>query len=110
MKPAGTRLLTRQDLDTTSPNHPVRIEHRGGHTSYVNSLGFKLAGVSEQTPDPAGGRFDRDPQTHQLSGRVSENANAVFEKLIPSNYTRDDYRQAVKIISGMLAGPGIGGL
>ena len=39
------RLLTRQDLDAASPDHPVRIEHRGGHTSYVNSLGFKLAGV-----------------------------------------------------------------
>ncbi len=89
------------------PNHPVRIEHRGGHTSYVNSLGFKLAGVSEQTSDPPGGRFDRDPQTRQLNGRVSENANEVFEKLIPSNYTRDDYRQAVKLISGMMARSGV---
>src|SRR6185436_16575102 len=101
------RLLTRQDLDSACPDHPVRIEHRGGHTSYVNSLGFKLAGVSEQTPDPPGGRFDRDPETRQLSGRVSENANAVVEKLIPSNYTRDDYRQAVKIISGMMARSGV---
>jgi len=101
------RLLTRQDLDAASPHHPVRIEHRGGHTSYVNSLAFKLASVSEQTPDPPGGRFDRDAQNRQLNGRVSENANAVFEKLIPSNYTRDDYRQAVKLISGMMARAGV---
>jgi len=101
------RLLTRQDLDAASPNHPVRILHRGGHTAYVNSLGFKLAGVSEQTPDPPGGRFDRDPESRQLNGRVSENANEVFEKLIPSDYTREDYRQAVKIISGMMARSGV---
>src|SRR5262245_14414410 len=101
------RLLTRQDLDAASPDHPVRIEHRGGHTSYVNSLGFKLAGVSEQTSDPPCGRFDRDPHTHQLNGRVSENANAVFEKLIPSNFSRDDYRQGVKLISGMMARSGV---
>jgi predicted amidohydrolase YtcJ len=73
----------------------------------VNSLAFKLAGVAEQTPDPPGGRFDHDAQTHQLNGRVSEKANAVFEKLIPSNYTRDDYRQAVKIISGMMTRAGV---
>src|SRR5262245_23876935 len=101
------RLLTRQDLDSASIDHPVRIEHRGGHTSYVNSLAFKLAGVTEQTTDPPGGRFDRDAQTRHLNGRVSENANSVFEKLIPSNYTRDDYRQAAKIISNMMARAGV---
>jgi predicted amidohydrolase YtcJ len=101
------RPLNRQDLDAASPNHPVRIEHRGGHTSYVNSLGFRLAGVSDQTPDPPGGRFERDPQSGRLTGRVSENANGVFEKLIPSSYSRDDYRQAVKIISGMMTRAGV---
>lgn len=101
------RLLTRQDLDAASPDRPVRIEHRGGHTSYVNSLALKLAGVSESTSDPPGGRFDRDSGTHHLNGRVSENANDVFEKLIPSDYSRDDYRRAVKIISTMMARAGV---
>ena len=29
--------------------------------AYANSLAFQRAGISEQTPDPQGGRFDRDP-------------------------------------------------
>ncbi|HEV8383558.1 MAG TPA: amidohydrolase family protein, partial [Candidatus Acidoferrales bacterium] len=43
-KTAEARFLTRDDLDAAAPNHPVHIEHRGGHTSYVNSLAYKLAG------------------------------------------------------------------
>lgn len=101
------RPLTRQDLDSASPNHPVRIEHRGGHTSYVNSAALNLAGISEESVDPAGGRFDRDAGTAKLNGRISENANDIFEKLIPSDYSRDDYRQAVKLISSMMARAGV---
>ncbi len=64
--------LTRGDLDAAAPDHPVLISHRGGHTAYVNSAALKLAGVTEETADPAGGRFDRDPATGKHSGRVSE--------------------------------------
>ena len=77
-KTSEGRPLTREDLDAAAPSHPVRIEHRGGHTAYVNSLAFKMAGVSETTPDPAGGRFDRDPSTSRLNGRISENARQVI--------------------------------
>jgi len=106
-KTSEGRPLTREDLDAAAPSHPVRIEHRGGHTAYVNSLAFKMAGVSETTPDPAGGRFDRDPSTSRLNGRISENARQVIEKLIPSTYSRDDYREAVKLISRLMSRAGI---
>lgn len=101
------RLLTRQDLDAASSRHPVRIEHRGGHTSFVNSLALKLAGISEESLDPPGGHFDRDPRTRRLNGRVRENANAVFENLIPSSASRDDHRQAAKLVSHMMARAGV---
>jgi predicted amidohydrolase YtcJ len=106
-KTTDARPLTREDLDAAVPQHPVRIEHRGGHTAYINSIALKLAGVSETTPDPPGGRFDRDPGTNRLSGRVSENARGVIEKLIPSTYSRNDYREAVKLISRMMSKTGI---
>jgi len=60
-KTAEGRRLTHDDLDAVTREHPVFVEHRGGHTAYLNSLAFQRGGVSEQTPDPAGGRFDRDP-------------------------------------------------
>jgi predicted amidohydrolase YtcJ len=106
-KTSDGRPLTREDLDAAAPDHPVRIEHRGGHTSYVNSSALRTAGVAEATPDPPGGRFDRAPSTRQLNGRISERANLVFEKLIPATYSRDDYSEGVKLISGMMSRAGI---
>ncbi len=106
-KTAERRPLRRLDLDTAVPDHPVRVEHRGGHTSYVNSLAFKMANVSDNTPDPPGGRFDREPDGAGLSGRVSESANDVFDTIIPSQYSRQDYRDAVKLIARMMSRTGV---
>jgi predicted amidohydrolase YtcJ len=99
--------LSVADLDAAVPDHPVHIQHRGGHTTYSNSLAFRKAGIDDKTPDPPGGKIDRDPATGKPSGRVAEAANALFEKAIPSHFTRDDYREGVKLISKMLAKSGI---
>src|SRR5438132_13831485 len=41
------RPLSVNDLDTAVPDHPVHIEHRGGHKDYANSLAFRKAGIDE---------------------------------------------------------------
>lgn len=104
-KTAEGRFLTREDLDAATTDHPVYVEHRGGHSAYVNSLAFERVGIKEDTPDPAGGRYVREGG--RLSGRVLETGQAIFERTIPYNYTRDDYREGVKLISKMLAKVGV---
>jgi predicted amidohydrolase YtcJ len=74
------RLLNAHDLDQASTEHPVRVEHRGGHTSFYNSKALALAGVTKATPNPPGGTFDRGPDG-ELNGRVTDRANDVFEKV-----------------------------
>jgi predicted amidohydrolase YtcJ len=106
-KTADSRPLAIGDLDAAVPDHPVQIEHRGGHTIYCNSLAFERAGITDKTPDPAGGKIDRDPATGKLSGRAAESARALFDKVIPNTLTRDDHREGVKLISRMLAKTGI---
>jgi hypothetical protein len=108
-KTSERRFITREDLDAAAPNHPVFIEHRGGHTGYVNSLALTRVGVTEQSPDPAGGQFGRDPATRRLTGRLLERAADAFKKMIPAfgSYTREQGRDAVKLISTMLARSGI---
>ena len=101
------RPLTIADLDAAVPDHPVHIEHRGGHTVYANSLAFRKAGIDEKTPDPAGGKIYHDPATGKLTGRVAESAQQFFNKVIPMNFTRDDHREGVKLISKMMARTGI---
>jgi len=100
------RRLTREDLDAAAPQHPVFIEHRGGHTAYVNSLALKRTEVTDETADPAGGKFDRDA-AGRLTGGLRENATEPFRKLLPTRFTRDEMRQGVKLISQMMVRTGI---
>jgi predicted amidohydrolase YtcJ len=105
-KTSDGRRLTLHDLDAAVPDHPVLVTHRGGHEAFANSLALKMAKVDEKTPDPAGGQFEHDPTGH-LTGRINERAVDAFNHVIPSTYTRDDYREGVKIISRMMTKTGI---
>jgi predicted amidohydrolase YtcJ len=71
------RPLNRQDLDQVSAEHPVVVNHRGGHTSFYNSKAFELAKVTKDTPNPAGGTFDKDPNG-ELNGRVTDQARGAM--------------------------------
>ncbi|MEE2791638.1 MAG: amidohydrolase family protein, partial [Acidobacteriota bacterium] len=70
------RALNRYDIDEAVRDHPVYVGHRGGHTGVVNSAALRLAGVTNDTPDPVGGRFFRE--NGQLTGKVAEYARDVF--------------------------------
>ena len=106
-KTSEGRPLTLKDLDDAIPDHPVFVEHRGGHTAWVNSAALKVAKVDDKTPDPAGGKYDHDPATGKLTGRLRENAKEQFRSLIPTNFTRDDHREGVKLIAKMMTRTGI---
>lgn len=54
------RLLTRHDLDDAAPDHPVLLRGVGKHLAVANSLALRLAGIDRTTPDPVGGRIERD--------------------------------------------------
>ena len=42
--------LDRHDLDRASAEHPIAVNHRGGHTSWYNSKALELAGITRATP------------------------------------------------------------
>jgi hypothetical protein len=71
--------LTIADLDAVSTRHPIAVNHRGGHTSWYNGKAFELAGVTRDTPDPTGGRFNRDANG-DLDGMVAELARGVMSR------------------------------
>ena len=100
------RPLNRHDLDQAVADHPVLVQHRGGHTAFVNSLALQLAQVNDQTPDPAGGRFEHDSQGH-LTGFVGDAAAKVFLKLIPDKSNREDYRRGAALISKLFTSKGV---
>ncbi|HNP08490.1 MAG TPA: amidohydrolase [Cyclobacteriaceae bacterium] len=97
------RYLTKKDLDEAAPHHPVIINHRGGHTNFVNSMAFAKAGVTEDVVDPPGGKFER--VDGKLNGRLLENAADVFpDRPRP---TTENFVEGVSLMSSMLAQSGI---
>jgi predicted amidohydrolase YtcJ len=79
-KVKDNRQLNLHDLDLVSKDHPVVVEHRGGHTGYYNSKALEMADVNKSTPNPPGGTFDRDADGN-LNGRVTDRARSVFAKV-----------------------------
>jgi len=65
---AERRHPTRHDLDRAAPAHPVRLTHRGGHASVLNSAALRLAGIDSGTEEPAGGAIERELPSGQPDG------------------------------------------
>ncbi|HMB78792.1 MAG TPA: amidohydrolase [Vicinamibacterales bacterium] len=74
------RELNVHDLDEVSKDHPVVVQHRGGHTSYYNSKALEMAGITKQTPNTAGGTYDRD-ELGDLNGRVTDQARGALNRI-----------------------------
>lgn len=82
-KMAEGRPLTRADLDSAAPKHPVIIIHVSTHWAVVNSVALRLGGFDDQSPDPKGGALGRESGSARLDGRLIEMAmfNFAFESL-----------------------------
>ncbi len=80
--PGGTP--HRRDLDAAVGARPAFLPNRDGHTAWVSSKALELAGVSGSTPDPDGGRIERDPDGSP-SGALHETAMRLVERLIPTD-------------------------
>ena len=105
------RTLSRRDLDAAVPDHPARVDHRGGHTTWFNSKAFELAGITRTTPDPRDGRYYRD-ENGDLQGEVAENARDVFDRVgLHERFTpeqqRERYRKATAFMSRKLVATGL---
>jgi len=70
----------RAALDALAPLRPVLLHRHDFHALWVNSAALLAAGVSRDTPDPEGGRFERDA-AGELTGLVREHAVRVFHAL-----------------------------
>jgi len=89
---------TRWDLDKASTEHPIRISHSSGHVSVVNSFALKAANVTNETPDPPGGAFDRD-ENGEPNGILQEKASGVVSAGGPETPppTREEQLEGIQI-------------
>lgn len=64
------RYPTCWELDSVSTEHIIVVYHISGHGCVTNSVGLAYCNLTEDTPDPVGGRYGRDPGTGQLNGEL----------------------------------------
>ena len=95
---------TRQDLDPVSPDNPVFLTR--GHLGIINSEAMRRLGIHKQTPDPPGGRIERDPATGELTGRLYETALDQVREAIPAA-THQQLMDAQRHSLGEMAAAGI---
>jgi len=76
-------LPTRWLIDSVTPRTPVFISRYDGHAVLANSLALQLAGISKETPDPAGGVIVRDPKSGEPTGVLKDEAQDLVAKVIP---------------------------
>lgn len=60
-------------LDAVVPNRPVLLDANDYHSAWVNSVALEALGITDDTPDPAGGRIARDADGH-ATGFLEETA------------------------------------
>lgn len=73
---------TRADLDAAAPDHPVLLRRACHHVAVANGRALSLAGITADTPDPDGGRIDRDARG-EPTGVLRESAMRLVERTIP---------------------------
>ena len=95
----------RHDLDEISPRHPVRIDHRSGHATVLNSLGLQMSGINSDTPDPVEGVIERDANG-EPTGVLFEMA-AYLSQRVDAGRTRNKMRQGVTAANRLLLSYGI---
>jgi predicted amidohydrolase YtcJ len=95
MKWKSQTLPTRQDLDRVTKGHPAIFARVDGHISVANSVALRAAGIIKDTPDPEGGKIDRDA-SGEPTGILREGARDAVDRVIPK-VTLAERRRALEL-------------
>lgn len=67
-------------LSEVSPNNPVVLRHASGHALIANKAAMDAAGITKESPDPAGGHIVRSPSGEAI-GVFEERAMEAIAKV-----------------------------
>jgi predicted amidohydrolase YtcJ len=101
----GTPLPTREMIDAATPENPVFVNRLDGHMALANSLALKLAGVTKETKEPAGGVVVRD-KSGEPTGVLKDAAENLVERAVPAK-SFEENRAAAKAATEHAAKMGV---
>jgi len=76
------RFPTAAELDGAVADRPVWLERVDGHAGWANTKALQLAGITRDTPDPAGGKIMRDAAGN-ATGVLVDAAQELVGKVLP---------------------------
>jgi predicted amidohydrolase YtcJ len=83
----------------------VWLERVDGHAGWANGRALALAGITDQTPDPVGGKIVRDAAGH-ATGVLVDAAQAMIQKVLPQP-TEQEARTMLDRALGTMASVGL---
>jgi predicted amidohydrolase YtcJ len=92
------RFLNKYDVDSFTADKPLFMPRADGVSALVNSKAMELAGVTRDTPDPEGGRFERELDGTP-TGYVLANAMNAFREILPpetDSYLKDNLLRGLR--------------
>ncbi len=73
----------RNDLDDITPDHPVMMVRVCTHAIWVNTRALNVAGLTPASPEPPGGKIERESGTGHPNGLICE-ARHLIQDHIPA--------------------------
>ncbi|MGW8483167.1 amidohydrolase [Microbacterium sp. NPDC055903] len=102
----GGRMPTAADLDRVSTERPVFVWRCDAHSAVCNSRALEIAGITAETPDPEGARFERDAEGRPNGILTEFAASGAVAAFIPAP-TRQEQIAAIVALGDELASRGI---
>lgn len=78
----GGEMPTRWWLDSVTPDNPVWLNRRDGHSALANSAALKAAGITNDIEPLEGGTIVRN-EKNELTGILKENAMSLISRAMP---------------------------
>lgn len=96
----GRRFPDRHDLDGISMEHPICLIRTCGHACVVNTKALELTGITKDTPQVEGGRFEVEADGRP-NGIFRENAMDLIYGRLPEP-TKEDIKEMILAASHAL--------
>ena len=96
------------EIDAVVADRPVVLDRVDGHAKWLNTKALQAAGIARDTPDPPGGRIERDAAGHP-NGVLVDKAMLLVERVLPQP-TQADLRDALKAALSHMNSVGLTGV
>lgn len=102
------RFPTAAELDAAISDRPVTLRRVDAHAIWANTKALQMAGITRDTPDPVGGRIERDAKG-EPTGILVDKAQLLLTKVMPP-YTDAERRIALDSAMRHFASLGLTGV